>query len=132
MATSGSTHTGTDTGPQPTDDDSLSRRTAANVARLGARIEPWLAYLLAACWPGAGHVYRRQWARGCSWMALYGAAFVVLSSGTLLAAGSVTDPFLVTALRLETVDFGDVAMPLAILVLSMLDLYALATLDNLA
>ncbi|MFC6766314.1 hypothetical protein [Natrinema soli] len=132
MATSGSTPTGTDTGPQPTGDDSLSIRAAANVVRLSARIKPWPAYLLATCWPGAGHFYRRQWARGCSWVALYGAALVVLSSGTLLAAGSVTDPLLVTTLRLETVNFGDVAMPLAILVLSMLDLYALASLDDLA
>ncbi|WP_345778543.1 hypothetical protein [Natrinema sp. DC36] len=132
MATSGSTPTGTDTGSRSTGDDSLSRRTAANVVRLGARIQPWPAYLLAACWPGAGHVYRGQWARGCTWVALYGAALVLLSSGTLLAAGSVTDPLLVTALRLETVDFGDVAMPLSILVLSLLDLYALATLDNVA
>ena len=132
MATSGSTPTGTETGSQPTGDDSLSRRTAATVGRLDARIQPWPAYLLAACWPGAGHVYRGQWARGCTWVALYGSALVVLSSGTLLAAGSVIDPLLVTALRLETVDFGDVAMPLAILVLSVLDLYALATLDTVA
>nr|WP_222913627.1 hypothetical protein [Natrinema sp. SYSU A 869] len=100
------------------------------MVRLGARIQPWLAYLLATCWPGAGHFYRRQWARGCSWIALYGAALVVLSSGMLLAAGSVTDPLLVTALRLEAVDFGDVAMPLAILVLSVVDLYALTTLEE--
>lgn len=130
MATSGSTPTGTDTGSQPTGDDSLSIRTAANVVRLGARVTSWPAYLLTTCWPGAGHFYRRQWARGCSWIALYGAALVVLSSGTLLATGSVTDPLLVTVLRLETVDFVDVAMPLVILVLSMLDLYTLAILDE--
>jgi len=83
------------------------------------------------CWPGTGHLYRRHWTRGCGWAALYGAALLFLSSGTILAAGSVTEPLLVTALRLETVAFSDVAMPLTVLVCSVLDLSTLDMLDKL-
>lgn len=48
-------------------------------------------------WPGAAHLYRRQWARGCSWAALYGAALVFPSSGAPLVNGNVAEPLLVTA-----------------------------------
>lgn len=131
MATSDPTPARTDTGPQSASDALLSTRPATTVVRLVAYLKRWPAYLLAVCWPGAGHLYRRHWARGCSWAALYGTTLLFLSSGTILAAGSVTDPLLVTALRLETVAFGDVAMPLTVLVCSVFDLSTRDMLDKL-
>ncbi len=130
MATPDSTPTKTDTGRRSTGDDPLSTWPAANVIRLVVRTKSWLAYPLAVCWPGAGHFYRRQWTRGCSWAALYGAALLFLSSATLLSNGQLTEPVLITALQLETVAFGDMAMPFAVLILSVIDLYARAVLNN--
>ncbi|WP_227014958.1 hypothetical protein [Natronorubrum aibiense] len=52
-----------------------------------------------------------------------------LSSGTFLANGTITEPIIVTALRLEDTTFADVAFPLTIIVLSVLDLYALSSRD---
>ena len=88
-----------------------------------ARVKTWPAYLLAVCFPGAGHWYTRQWMRGLSWAVLYGAALVFLSSGALLVDGTVVEPFVITILRLEGAAFADVAIPLAVLVCSVLDLY---------
>lgn len=96
-----------------------------------ARVKIWPAYLLAVCFPGAGHCYTRQWARGISWAALYGAALVFLSSGALLVNGGVAEPLAVAILRLEGMAFADVAVPLAILLCSVLDLYTrVAIVDN--
>lgn len=88
-----------------------------------ARVKTWPAYLLAMCFPGAGHCYTRQWMRGLSWAVLYVAAIVFLSSGALLVDGTVVEPLVITILRLEGVVFIDVAVPLAVLVCSALDLY---------
>ena len=131
MATSDSASARTETGPRSVSEALRSTRPAITAVRLVAYLKRWPAYLLAVCWPGTGHLYRRQWARGCSWAALYGTALLFLSSGTILAAGSVTEPLLVTALRLETVAFSDVAMPLTVLVCSVLDLSTLDMLDKL-
>nr|WP_173424959.1 DUF6677 family protein [Natrinema salifodinae] len=90
----------------------------------------WPAYCLAVLCPGAGHLYVRQWTRGLSWGLLYGIALVFLSSGALLLDGSVVEPFVLSALRLEEIAFGDVAFPLAILVLNAVDLYTLVVLDR--
>lgn len=130
MATSDSTSTGADIGRRSTGDDPRSTRSAGAVGRFAACTKRWPAYLLAACWPGAGHLYRRHWARGCSWFVLYGAALLFLSSGAVLVEGSVTEPIVATALRLETVAFGDVGVPLTVLVCSVIDLYARITLDD--
>ncbi|MFC4544479.1 hypothetical protein ACFO5R_21340 [Halosolutus amylolyticus] len=111
------------------DAGSLTTRPAANAPTLGRRVKTWPAYLLAACCPGVGHLYFRQWARALSWAGLYGAALVFLSSGVLLAEGSIVEPIVVTAVRLEGLSFGDVAVPLAIVVLNVIDLVALATLE---
>ncbi|SDJ84625.1 hypothetical protein [Natronorubrum texcoconense] len=98
--------------------------------RLGGRARTWPAYLLAVCFPGTGHLYSRQWKRGCSWAALCALALVFLSPGTLLVAGTLTEPILVTALRLEAVSFADVAFPLTIIALSTIDLYARTMIDS--
>ncbi len=131
MATSDSAPARTDTGPRSVSEALRSTRPAITVVRLAAYLKRLPAYLLAVCWPGTGHLYRRHWARGCSWAALYGAALLFLSSGTILAAGSITEPLLVTALRLETVAFGDVAMPLTVLICSVIDLTTFDMLDEL-
>ncbi|WP_440769446.1 hypothetical protein [Natronorubrum sp. DTA28] len=98
--------------------------------RLGDRARAWPAYLLAVCFPGTGHLYTGQWKRGVSWAALCGLALVFLSPGTLLFAGPLTEPIVVTALRLEAVSFADVAFPLTIIALSTLDLYARTMIDS--
>lgn len=95
---------------------------------LGARIRMWPAYLLTVYWPGVGHLYAGQWRRGCCWAAMCGAALVFLSPGTLLVGGATVDPIVVSLLRLEGGTFADVAFPLAVLVLSVIDLYSLAAL----
>lgn len=86
----------------------------------------WPAYLLTVCWPGVGHLYARQWRRGCCWAALCVAALVFLSPRSLLAAG----PLVLSLLRLEAASFADVAFPLAVLTLSAIDLYSLAVLEE--
>lgn len=96
---------------------------------IGTRVKRWPAYLVAFCWPGAGHVLHRQWARGCSWALLCGVALVFLSGGPLLE-GSLFEPPVVTVLRYEGVTFGDVAVPLAIIILNVLDLYLRALYDR--
>jgi len=112
---------------------SLSTRLSPRpLPTIVATLETGLAYGLAVCWPGAGHCVRREWARGCTWAVLFGAALVFLSSGRLLATGGVAAPPLITMLRLEPLGFGDVAMPLTVLLLNVLDLYALAALGDTA
>ena len=92
------------------------------------RVPTWPAYLLTVCWPGIGHLYARQCRRGGCWAALCGAALVFLSPGTLLVTGPLVDPLVVSLLRLESATFADVAFPLAVLVLSAIDLYSLSAL----
>ncbi|WP_137290716.1 hypothetical protein [Natronorubrum halophilum] len=93
------------------------------------RVKTWPAYLLAVLCPGAGHLVVGQWARAVSWAALCGITLVFLSPGALLAEGSLTEPLVVTALRLEGPAFGDVAFPFTVIVLSVIDLYTLVVLD---
>ena len=95
---------------------------------LGTRATRWPAYLLAVCWPGAGHCLRGQWARGCSWALLCGVSLVFLSGGALLEGGFL-EPLLVTAVRYEAVAFVDVAVPIAIVVLNVVDLYLRTAFD---
>lgn len=99
--------------------------TRSRTRRLPAvreRAKRWPAYLLAVCWPGAGHCVRRQWARGCSWALLCATALVFLSGGALLEGG-LTEPVVVTSLRHGALGFHEIAIPLAIVVLNVLDLY---------
>lgn len=97
------------------------------VTVLGKR---YLAYILALLLPGAGHAYAGHWRRGLVWFVLCIVTLAFLSTGVLLVERTGAEPFVVTALRLETVGFADVAFPLAVLVLSVLDLYGLAVLDE--
>ncbi|WP_436347891.1 hypothetical protein [Natronorubrum sp. FCH18a] len=108
----------------------LTQVTMRLPRRLGGHARRWPAYLLALCFPGTGHLYSRQWKRGLSWAALCGLALVFLSPGTLLVAGTLTEPIVVTALRLESTTFADVAFPLTVIALSMIDLYARTAVDT--
>lgn len=116
--------TGSEPLPVPT------RSAASGPLALVARLKTWPAYILAACCPGAGHLYAQQWARGVSWAVLYGISVVFLSSGLLLADGPITDLFVITAVRIDGITFADIAVPLAIVVLNVIDLYALAALER--
>ncbi|MDQ2049467.1 hypothetical protein RBH26_03115 [Natronolimnohabitans sp. A-GB9] len=109
---------------------SAIRVTTRRPREFGSRVLTWSAYLLAVVCPGAGHLCVRQWKRGLSWGTLCGVAIVFLSPGTLLFAGPLIEPILVTALRLETVTFADVAFPLTIVVLNVIDLYSRLALDE--
>ncbi|SIS10346.1 hypothetical protein [Natronorubrum thiooxidans] len=104
----------------------MSTRSATRRPTRRARLKTWPAYLLTVCFPGTGHLYAREWKRGLSWAALCGVALVFLSSGTLLTDGSLTEPIIVTALRLEHTTFADMAFPLTVIILSVVDLYALS------
>ncbi|WP_126663225.1 hypothetical protein [Haloterrigena salifodinae] len=108
----------------------MSSAQSTPLLPLDVRVTTWPAYLLTICWPGAGHLYARQWRRGCCWAALCGAALVFLSPGSLLAAGPLVEPLVLSILHLETVAFADVAFPLAVLTLSAIDLYSLAVLEE--
>ncbi|ADD03708.1 uncharacterized protein Nmag_0110 [Natrialba magadii ATCC 43099] len=99
-----------------------TRSRTRRLPTLGTRAKRWPAYLLAICWPGAGHCVRRQWARGCSWALLCATALVFLSGGALLEGG-LAEPLVVTSLRHEALAFHEFAIPLAIVVLNVLDLY---------
>ncbi|ELY42689.1 hypothetical protein [Natronorubrum bangense] len=105
----------------------MSTRSATRRPTRSTRLKTWPAYLLAVCFPGTGHVVAREWKRGLSWAALCGVALVFLSTGTLLTDGSLTEPIIVTTLRLEHTTFADVAFPLTIIILNVLDLYALSS-----
>ncbi|RKD95829.1 hypothetical protein [Halopiger aswanensis] len=83
----------------------------------------WPAYPLSAFVAGLGHCYLGHWKRGLSWFALYGLALAFLSARTLSDALEPGHPFVVTALQFETVDYVDVAIPLAVLLVCLLDVY---------
>jgi hypothetical protein len=85
---------------------------------------PWLAVLLAFVYPGLGHVYLREWGRALFWFALAVGATVLLvpePSGDP-ATGIEALRALARRLRPEAV-----AALTAIIGLSMLDAYRLAT-----
>ncbi|WP_306059839.1 DUF6677 family protein [Natronococcus wangiae] len=99
-------------------------------ASVAARGKSWPAYGLAVLVPGAGHAYAGHWRRGLAWALLCGGALAFLSTGVLLLERAALEPLVVTALRLEVVTFADVGLPLAVLVLSVLDLYGLSVLEE--
>ena len=88
------------------------------------RVRTVTAGLLAACVPGAGHLLVREWTRGLSWAALYVLALLFFGSGHLVAGGEIAGSFVVSAVWLDGVAFGELAVPLAIVVLNVIDLYA--------
>lgn len=90
----------------------------------------WLAYVLTLFAAGLGHLYLGVWKRGALWFATYVVAVVFLSAWTLQEALEPGDPFVVTALSIESVEYWTVAVPLSVLVLCLIDVYAIATLRD--
>lgn len=85
----------------------------------------WPAYVLTVLVAGLGHVYLGKWRRGALWFVLYALALAFLSARTLSGAFDPGSPFFVTALQFDEVDFADVAVPLAVLLVCLLDVYLL-------
>lgn len=83
----------------------------------------WPAYLLTVLVAGLGHCYLGQWKRGAAWFGSYGLALAFLSARTLSSALEPGAPFVVTALQFDAVSYTDVAFPLAVLVVCLLDVY---------
>ena len=83
----------------------------------------WPAYVLSAFLAGLGHCYLGKWKRGAVWFVLYGLALAFLSARTLSGALEPGAPFVVTALQFESVEYVDVAVPLAVLIVCLLDAY---------
>ncbi|WP_049921803.1 hypothetical protein [Halopiger djelfimassiliensis] len=83
----------------------------------------WPAYPLSALVAGLGHCYLGQWKRGASWFGLYVLALAFLSARTLSGALKPGEPFVVTALQFDAVSYTDVAVPLAVVIVCLLDVY---------
>ena len=83
----------------------------------------WPAYLFTALVAGLGHWYLGEWRRGVAWFGLYVLALAFLSARTLSGAFEPGEPFVVTALQIDTVTYTDVAVPLAVLLVCLLDVY---------
>ena len=83
----------------------------------------WPAYVLTVLAAGLGHGYLGQWRRGAVWFALYAMTLAFLSARTLTGAFDPSEPFVVTALQIDAVAYTDVAVPLAVLVVCLLDVY---------
>jgi membrane protease YdiL (CAAX protease family) len=92
----------------------------------------WPAYLLTALIAGLGHWYLGQWKRGTIWFVLYVLALGFLSARSVSGALELGDPFVVTALQVETVSYADVAIPLAVLIVCLLDVYLIGVLRRTA
>ncbi|WP_226004266.1 hypothetical protein [Natrinema salinisoli] len=92
----------------------------------------WPAYPLSALVAGLGHCYLGQWKRGGIWFVLYGLALAFLSARSLSGALEPGDPFVVTALQFDTVSYPDVAVPLAILSICLLDVYLIGLTERTA
>lgn len=83
----------------------------------------WPAYLLSVFVAGLGHCYLGQWRRGAAWFGSYVLALAFLSARSLSGALEPGDPFVVTALQFDAVSYTDVAFPLAVLIVCLLDVY---------
>lgn len=93
-------------------------------------VRVWAACVLTVILPGSGHLYLGRWKRGFVWIVLCAVAVVFLSTGTIVTERAVFEPIVVTIVGLETVTFADIAFPLAIIVLGVIDLYTLVTLAD--
>ncbi|ELY94533.1 hypothetical protein [Natrialba taiwanensis] len=85
----------------------------------------WPAYLLSVFIAGLGHWYLGYWKRGASWFGIYVLAIAFLSARTVSGAFEPDEPFVVTALQFDAVTYTDVAVPLAVLLVCLLDVYLL-------
>ncbi|MFP9193794.1 hypothetical protein [Natronosalvus vescus] len=94
-----------------------------------ARDRPWPAYLLTVFAAGLGHWYLGEWKRGGVWFALYVGALAFLSARSIPGALDPGAPFVVTALQIDAVSFVDVAIPLSVLVVCLLDVWLRTIVD---
>ncbi|WP_255170607.1 hypothetical protein [Natrononativus amylolyticus] len=85
----------------------------------------WPAYPLSVLVAGAGHCYLGYWKRGAIWFGLYVLAIGFLSARSLSGAFDPGSPFVVTALQFDAVNYADVAVPLAVVLVCLLDVYLL-------
>ena len=92
---------------------------------IGLRRPFWPAYVCTVFVAGLGHLYLGLWKRGVLWFALYVLALVFLSARSLSGAFEPGEPFVITALEVESVAYTDVAVPLAVLIVCLLDVYLL-------
>ncbi|SDR38664.1 hypothetical protein [Natronobacterium texcoconense] len=83
----------------------------------------WPAYPLSVFVAGLGHCYLGHWKRGVIWFLLYVLSLAFLSARTVSGAFELDAPFVVTALQFEQVAFTDVALPLSVLIVCLLDVY---------
>ena len=93
------------------------------------RLTVWPAYLLAILCPGTGHVSRGQWVRGGSWAGLWALSIVFFGPGVALGEVVPADLLVTGLFRHEGLAFGDVAISLAVLAVSVLDLSARIALE---
>ncbi|AGB38095.1 TM2 domain protein [Natronococcus occultus] len=92
----------------------------------------WPAYLLTVLVAGLGHWYLGRWKRGAIWFVLYVLALGFLSARSVSGALDLGDPFVVTALQVESVSYTDIAVPLAILIVCLVDVYLIGLLRRTA
>ncbi|WP_254531709.1 hypothetical protein [Natrinema gelatinilyticum] len=92
----------------------------------------WPAYPLSALIAGLGHWYLGRWKRGVIWFACYSLAIAFLSARSIGGALTPNEPFVVTALQFDAVSYTDVAIPLAILLICLLDIYLIGLTERTA
>ena len=92
----------------------------------------WPAYPLSALVAGLGHCYLGRWKRGAIWFVLYALALAFLSARSLAGALDLDEPFVVTALQFDAVSYTDVAVPLAVLLVCLLDVYLIGLTERTA
>lgn len=85
----------------------------------------WPAYVLTVFVAGLGHAYLGRFRRGAIWFILYLLALGFLSARSVSGAFHPADPFVLDALQFEGIDFVDVAVPLTVLIVCLLDVYVM-------
>ncbi|WP_435076241.1 DUF7575 domain-containing protein [Halococcus sp. AFM35] len=89
------------------------------MAQTRSRKRPWLAALLSAIAPAFGHLYLRRWLRALGWVGL-----------TMLSSTFVPDATLDALVSGHSFAWLDAAPLLAVSLLSVLDAYRLAVVNN--
>ncbi|EMA48299.1 hypothetical protein C448_03451 [Halococcus morrhuae DSM 1307] len=84
-----------------------------------SRKRPWLAALLSAIAPAFGHLYLRRWLRALGWLGV-----------TMLSSVFVPDATLDALVSGQSFAWLDAAPLLAVSLLSVLDAYRLAVVNN--
>lgn len=95
-----------------------------------SRSAAWPAYLLTVFAAGLGHLYLGQVRRGAIWFATYLLAVAFLSARTIEEAIDPASPFVVTALSFDSVGYWSIAVPLTVLIVCLIDVYAQVSLEN--